>query len=234
MVIRRYAHNDASGDPTVHVTASVRVELHTDEDPAADGSRPFITLHLPADHVTLTRTFLFIRSPGVPASTYPVSSVRSFDVVIRPRPADYDELRQQYPNAYEPWEAGDVAGLLHQRHRGSEIEKIATGTGRPPQHVRAKLAAPEPPPAIDLPGRRGHPAPLHQAPPGDRIEGSYIVIVRKGADPLDVAARHGVDPGYVYGILNGFAAQMTGTQVDALRDDADTDYVSEDARGHLR
>jgi hypothetical protein len=231
MVARRSCQDDATGDPTVYIAASVRVELYADEHAAASGDRPFVTLYLPTDHVTLTRTFLFIRSPGVPASTYPLSSIRSFHVGIQPRPGDYDELRQQYPNAYEPWDAGDLAGLRHQHDAGTEIEQIAIRTGRPPEHIRVKLTAPEAPAVAGGPVRRREPAPLHQTPPEHRIDGSYIVIIQRGTDPLDVAARHGVYPTYVFrAALNGFAADMTGTQVGALRNDTDVDHVSEDAQ----
>ena len=75
---------------------------------------------------------------------------------------------------------------------------------------------------------RRQPAPYHRRI--DRIEGSYLVVVRQGADPADVAARAGVTPVAVFhSILNAFVATMTDQQREALRSDPDVDHISDDA-----
>ncbi len=71
-------------------------------------------------------------------------------------------------------------------------------------------------------------APLRSAV-GRAIEGSYIVVVREGADPRSVAAVAGVEPRYVYtAAVNGFAAELNDGQLNALRHNPNVDYVEED------
>jgi subtilisin family serine protease len=72
-------------------------------------------------------------------------------------------------------------------------------------------------------------APLMQAAPGLRIEGAYIVKVRDGADARAVAAVAGVSPRHEYSIINGFAASLNKGQLTALRQNADVEYIEEDA-----
>ncbi len=71
-------------------------------------------------------------------------------------------------------------------------------------------------------------APLHQAAPGLRIDGAYIVKVKDGADARAVAAIAGVSPRHEYSIINGFAASLNKGQLTALRQNADVEYVEED------
>jgi subtilisin family serine protease len=73
-------------------------------------------------------------------------------------------------------------------------------------------------------------APLKLADPALRIEGSYIVKVRDGADARAVAAVAGVSPRYEYSIINGFAASLNAGQLTALRQNADVEYVEQDAK----
>ena len=71
-------------------------------------------------------------------------------------------------------------------------------------------------------------APLHQAAPGLRIDGDYIVKVKDGADARAVAAVAGISPRFEYSIINGFAASLTPGQLNALRHMAEVEYVEED------
>jgi subtilisin family serine protease len=72
-------------------------------------------------------------------------------------------------------------------------------------------------------------APLRSAAGGRAIEGSYIVVLREGADPRSVAAVAGVEPSYVYtAAVNGFAASLNDGQLNALRHNPNVDYVEED------
>lgn len=72
-------------------------------------------------------------------------------------------------------------------------------------------------------------APLHSAAGGRGIEGTYIVVVREGADPRAVAAIAGVKPKFVYtAALNGFAASLNYGQLNALRHHPSVEYVEED------
>jgi subtilisin family serine protease len=73
-------------------------------------------------------------------------------------------------------------------------------------------------------------APLKLADPSARIEGSYIVKVKDGASARAVAAVAGVSPRYEYSIINGFAASLNAGQLNALRQNADVEYVEEDAK----
>jgi len=73
------------------------------------------------------------------------------------------------------------------------------------------------------------PAPLRSAAPGRGIEGSYLVVLREGADPRAVAAVAGVEPGFVYAAaLNGFSAKLNAGQLNALRHDRNVAFVEED------
>jgi subtilisin family serine protease len=73
-------------------------------------------------------------------------------------------------------------------------------------------------------------AALHTAAPGRAIEGSYIVVMREGASPRAVLALLGINPKFEYTpeTLNGFAAELTPAQVQALRQNPAVDYVEED------
>ena len=113
---------------------------------------------------------------------------------------------------------------------GQRIEEIAEHAGRPPEHVRRKLAEHDASADEDQASPRREPARLFRAKPEVRIAGSYIVSIRPGVDPLDVAARHGVDPSSVEGGFNTFSAEMTDAQVDSIRTDPDIDHLSEDQR----
>jgi subtilisin family serine protease len=63
------------------------------------------------------------------------------------------------------------------------------------------------------------------------IEGSYIVVLKDGADPRSVAAVAGVDPRYVYtAALNGFAATLNQGKLNALSHNPSVAYIEQDAR----
>jgi subtilisin family serine protease len=73
------------------------------------------------------------------------------------------------------------------------------------------------------------PAPLLSAAHGRAVEGSYVVVLKPGADPRSVAAVAGVEPGFVYtAALNGFAAELNGGQLTALRHNPNVEYVEQD------
>ncbi len=72
-------------------------------------------------------------------------------------------------------------------------------------------------------------APLHQAAPGLRIEGEYIIKLKDGVAPRAVAALAGISPRHEYSVINGFAVSLTQGQVNALRRMTDVvEYVEED------
>ncbi|MBD0319574.1 MAG: S8 family peptidase, partial [Gemmatimonadetes bacterium] len=72
--------------------------------------------------------------------------------------------------------------------------------------------------------------PVRAAAPGRAIEGSYIVVLKEGADPRSVAAVAQVDPTFVYtAAINGFAAELNQGQLNALQHNPNVDYVEEDA-----
>lgn len=73
-------------------------------------------------------------------------------------------------------------------------------------------------------------APLHQAAPGLRVDGSYIVKLKDGATARAVAALAGISPRHEYSIINGFSVNLNEGQLNALRRLTDVvEYVEEDA-----
>jgi aqualysin 1 len=76
--------------------------------------------------------------------------------------------------------------------------------------------------------RRDAPAPVFAAQ-GAAVEGSYIVVLRDGADARSVAAVAGVSPRFVYGAaLNGFAGTLNAGQLNALARNPNVDYIEQD------
>ncbi len=72
-------------------------------------------------------------------------------------------------------------------------------------------------------------APLRSAAPGRGVAGSYLVVLREGADPRAAAAVAGVSPRFVYtSAVNGFAAEFGEGQLGALRRNPAVAYVEED------
>ena len=72
-------------------------------------------------------------------------------------------------------------------------------------------------------------APLLAAAPGKAIEGSYVVVLKPGADPTSVAAVAGVRPKHVYtAALNGFSGTLNQGQLNALQHNPNVAYVEQD------
>ena len=62
------------------------------------------------------------------------------------------------------------------------------------------------------------------------VYGSYIVVLKDGANPRSVAAIAGVRPNHVYeAALNGFSAELNQGQLNALRRNPNVAYVDADA-----
>lgn len=75
---------------------------------------------------------------------------------------------------------------------------------------------------------RQAPAPLYSAQ-GQAVTGSYIVVLKQGANPTSVAAISGVSPRFVYrAALNGFAGELNAGQLNALRSNPNVSYIEED------
>ncbi|HET7461130.1 MAG TPA: S8 family peptidase [Longimicrobium sp.] len=71
-------------------------------------------------------------------------------------------------------------------------------------------------------------APVRMARSGG-IDGSYIVVVKEGADPRSVAAVAGVNPHFVYtAALNGFAGELNAGQINALQHNPSVEYIEQD------
>ena len=61
------------------------------------------------------------------------------------------------------------------------------------------------------------------------VYGSYIVVLKDGADPRSVAAIMGIRPNHVYeAALNGFAAELNDGQLNALRRNPNVEYIEMD------
>ncbi|HEY0015974.1 MAG TPA: S8 family peptidase [Longimicrobium sp.] len=77
-------------------------------------------------------------------------------------------------------------------------------------------------------GRAPEAAPL-MAASANGIEGSYVVVLKDGANPRSVAAVAGVEPGFVYtAAVNGFSATLNAGQLNALRHNPNVEYVEQD------
>ncbi|HEX5869215.1 MAG TPA: S8 family peptidase [Longimicrobium sp.] len=71
-------------------------------------------------------------------------------------------------------------------------------------------------------------APLMSAS-ANAIEGSYVVVLKEGANPRSVAAIAGVEPNFVYSAaVNGFAANLNAGQLNAIRHNPAVEYVEQD------
>ncbi len=75
------------------------------------------------------------------------------------------------------------------------------------------------------------PEPVAPAAARGVIEGSYVVVLKEGANPRSVAAVAGVSPRYVYtAALTGFAAELNPGQLNALQNNPSVDYIEPDMR----
>ena len=64
---------------------------------------------------------------------------------------------------------------------------------------------------------------------GVGIDGSYIVVLKEGADPRSVAAVAGVEPRFVYtAVVNGFAGTLNQGQLNALQHNPEVSYIEQD------
>lgn len=83
--------------------------------------------------------------------------------------------------------------------------------------------------ASPVAGAAAEPAALLRAAPGRAVAGQYIVVLKEGARPHGVARLAGVTPRMAYdAALNGFAAELTAGQLNALRHHPAVAYVEED------
>ncbi|MEU3604562.1 S8 family peptidase [Streptomyces sp. NPDC035033] len=97
-------------------------------------------------------------------------------------------------------------------------------------------AAPEPTPATPAtsttpatPTAPVAPAPLRTS--ADAVPGEYIVTLDKGVDAAELARKLGLKPKHVYtSVLNGFAAPLTGLQLEGVRKSLGVKAVEEDTR----
>ena len=63
----------------------------------------------------------------------------------------------------------------------------------------------------------------------NRIDGSYLVVLKDGANPRSVAAVAQVEPTFVYdAAVNGFAATLNRGQLTALQHNPNVAYIEED------
>lgn len=68
-----------------------------------------------------------------------------------------------------------------------------------------------------------------QSRAGDVVPDHYIVVLRAGASPQDVARDHGLTPNHVFvAALNGFAATIPPQRLSAVQADPRVDFVEPD------
>lgn len=78
-------------------------------------------------------------------------------------------------------------------------------------------------------------APLLAAAAGRGVEGSYIVVLKEGANPSSVMAVAGVSARYTYSAaLNGFSATLNHGQLNALRHNPAVEYIEQDQVGGVQ
>ncbi len=64
---------------------------------------------------------------------------------------------------------------------------------------------------------------------GQAIDGSYIVVLKEGADARGIATAAGVSPRYVYDVVvNGFAGTLNEGQLNALQRNPNVEYIEQD------
>ncbi|MGW4200835.1 S8 family peptidase [Streptomyces sp. NPDC004726] len=89
-------------------------------------------------------------------------------------------------------------------------------------------------PAIGSAAPAPEPTPLlkvAEAPAAQEIKGRYIVTLKAGADPADLARAKSVETEYVYDkVINGFAADLAPGQLKALRGDSRVLSIEEDQK----
>ncbi len=72
-------------------------------------------------------------------------------------------------------------------------------------------------------------APLIMAPAGKGIPGQYIVVLKDGAmDSRSLVATKGLRAKHAYSIIPGFAAELSDTELAALRKDPNVAFVEQD------
>jgi subtilisin family serine protease len=76
-------------------------------------------------------------------------------------------------------------------------------------------------------------APLYRAAPGMGIDGQYIVVLNDGVQPQTLAHAVGAPVHHLYtSTVDGFAAELTPGQVNALRQSPSVKYIEEDQVVH--
>ncbi|HET6763736.1 MAG TPA: S8 family peptidase, partial [Longimicrobiaceae bacterium] len=72
------------------------------------------------------------------------------------------------------------------------------------------------------------------ADPSAAVDGSYIVVLRGQAQSSEIASRARVAPRHTFeAVLNGFSAELTPAQVEALRHDPSVQYIEQDQMYHV-
>ncbi len=103
--------------------------------------------------------------------------------------------------------------------------RVTTAVGA----VLALAACGDQPTAPAAEQARAGSAPLLAAAPGRAVQGSYIVVLKEGADPASVAAVAGASPRHLYtSALNGFAATLNQGQLNALQHNPHEEDVEQD------
>jgi hypothetical protein len=65
----------------------------------------------------------------------------------------------------------------------------------------------------------------------NRVDGVYIVRLRKGADPTAMIAGMGIGTRNIWPRLPGFCAELTDAELDRVRRDPDVEFVEDNVRG---
>jgi hypothetical protein len=219
----RWLDGDPESDPTVFVPCVAHLEPR---EPGGAIQQPALLVSIDDRDAVLCAAGGEARHGRVP-----LASIGSGRVDIRPVPADWERARARYPRAYEVWRATEARDLFQTAMAGGlSAEDLAGLLQRPPAHITIKLARVRA--LVQSAGGvapRAEPAPYHRHE--DRVDGEYVVEVRAGVDPLQVASLAGVRPDRV--LLprrNAFCAALTDEQLRSLRADPYVDAVEDRTR----
>lgn len=214
--------DEADGaDPTVYLPYRVRIELvRALPDPAQPDST-VERLDRLATQVTMAPGFVFVGDQGGGSLNIPVEDVRSLQVVVTARPADYALLRERYPHAYDAWE-NHVLDRFQTLGRLTTLAQLADETGRPPHHLVIKAREI----GHDVPEDSGVDSTPRYSDPF--VADHYLVQVGTHHTPrpstVDVLARHSIDVAGVYRIGSwGFAAHLPADKAKRLAADPDVE-----------
>ncbi|MFF0018092.1 hypothetical protein [Streptomyces sp. NPDC005374] len=101
-------------------------------------------LEVEADLLTFEGGSITFSLQGVEVCSFPTSVLSGVELPVRSEPASHvysvDEVRKQYPKAYERWAPEDDQLLLRLNASGNGVDELAERFARQPSAIRSRLA----------------------------------------------------------------------------------------------